>query len=222
MDQKKQTLVPLLQSVVQYVMYFGSGVMMLSVLGIPTSPILAGAGILGLAGGLGAQSFVTDVVSGFFILFENQYLVGDVVKINDASGTIEAVSIRTTQIRDDQGRLHIIPNGQIKAVINYSKIFVVAQVDIKLPSDRNLDEVFRAMAEAGRRLRLARKEVIGDTVIRGLVDLSPNDMTVRATTKVQPGSHHTMQNEYRRLLKEVFDEQKTAAKTAIQAPALAA
>jgi small-conductance mechanosensitive channel len=216
-DQKKLTLVPLLQSVGQYVLYFFSGVMMLRVLGIPTSPILAGAGILGLALGLGAQSLVTDVVSGFFILFENQYLVGDVVKIGDASGRVEAVGIRTTQIRDEQGRLHIIPNGQIKGVINYSKVFVIAQVDIKLPADRNLDDVFRTMAEAGRRLRAAHKEVQGDTIVRGLIDLGPSDMIVRATTKVQPGAHQAMEAEYRRLLKEVFDEQKAQTPRAIAA-----
>src|SRR4029077_13097473 len=78
-DQMGKTLVPLLQSVCQYGLYFGAGLMMMSVMGIPTQSILAGAGILGLACGLGAQSLVTDVVSGFFILFENQYLVGDIV-----------------------------------------------------------------------------------------------------------------------------------------------
>ena len=222
MDQKRLTLVPLLQSLSQYVLYFGSGVMMLDVLGVPTSPILAGAGILGLAGGLGAQSLVTDVVSGFFILFENQYLVGDYVRINDAAGRVEAVSIRTTQIRDEQGRLHTIPNGQIKRVINYSKTYVIAQVDLKLPADRNVDDVFQAMTEAGRRLRQMHKEVLADTVIKGIVDLTPDDMTVRAVTKVHPGTHHAMQNEYRRLLKEVFDEHKTGAAVAPNPPALAA
>jgi len=219
-DQKKLTLLPLLQSVSQYVLYFGCGVAMLSVLGIPTSPILAGAGILGLAGGLGAQSFVTDVVSGFFILFENQYLVGDIVKVGDASGKVEVVSIRTTQIRDEQGRLHIIPNGQIKGVTNYSKVFVIAQVDMKLPADRNLDDVFRAMAEAGRQLRETHKEVLGETIVRGLVDLGPNDMTVRASTKVQPGTHHAMAAEYRRLLKVALDEKREPIPTAT--PVLAA
>src|SRR5208337_4343192 len=86
-DQKGRTLVPLIHSMGQYVLYFGSGVMMLGVLGVDVLPILAGASILGLAVGLGAQSLVTDVVSGFFILFENQYLVGDYVKIGEASGT---------------------------------------------------------------------------------------------------------------------------------------
>ncbi|MBI3407369.1 MAG: mechanosensitive ion channel [Planctomycetes bacterium] len=208
LDQKGQTLVPLLQSISQYVVYFGAGVTMLGTLGIETGPILAGAGILGLAGGLGAQSLVTDVVSGFFILFENQYLVGDVVQVGDAVGRVEAVSIRHTQIRDGNGKLTIIPNGQIKSVINYSKGYVNAVVDFKMPTSANLEQVMHDMAEAGRLLRQSRREVIGDTVVTGLVDLTPSDMTVRAVTKVMPGTHLAMQNEYRRLLKQVFDRAK--------------
>ena len=106
-NQKGQTLVPLLHSVCQYAFYFGAGVMILTVLEIPTSPILAGAGILGLAGGLGAESLITDVVSGFFILFETQYLVGDYITLGDASGRVEAVSIRCTHIRDGKGKVPV-------------------------------------------------------------------------------------------------------------------
>jgi small conductance mechanosensitive channel len=209
-DQKRQTLVPLLQSVSQYVIYFGSVVTMLRVFGVETGPILAGAGILGLAGGLGAQSLVTDLVSGFFILFENQYLVGDVVQIGDAGGRVEAVSIRTTQIRDESGKLHIIPNGQVKAVVNFSKGYVNAVVDFKVPTSSNLEQVSRDLAEAGRRLRQQRREVLGETVVKGLVDLTPNDMIVRAVTKVQPGTHIAMQSEFRRQLKLLFDERHSA------------
>ena len=206
LDQKGQTLVPLLQSISQYVLYFGSGLIMLGVLGVDTRPILAGAGILGLAGGLGAQSLVTDVVSGFFILFENQYLVGDIVQIGDAQGRVEAVSIRHTQIRDEHGKLFIIPNGQVKSVINFSKGYVNAVVDLKVPTSTPLHQVLHDMAEAGRRLRVSRREVLAETVVKGLVDLTPSDMVVRAVTRVHPGTHLAMQNEFRRLLKEVFEE----------------
>lgn len=205
-DSHIRTLVPLLHSVCQYVLYFGSAIVMLGTLGIQTAPILAGAGIVGLAVGLGAQGLVTDVVSGFFILFENQYLVGDFVQIGDASGIVEAVGIRLTQIRDGYGKLHIIPNGQVKGVINYSKGYVNAVVDFKVPAGTDLESVFRAMHEAGRRLRQARKEVLEDTQVHGLIDLGSSDMTIRAVTKVQPGTHGMMQNEYRRLLKQVFDQ----------------
>jgi small conductance mechanosensitive channel len=205
-DQKGQTLVPLLESLSQYVLYFGCVLMMLRVFEVDTTPILAGAGVIGLALGLGAQSFVADLVAGFFILFENQYLVGDVIQIGDAVGRVEAINIRCTQIRDESGKLVIIPNGQIKTVVNFSKGYVNAVVDIKVPTSTNLDQVMRDMAEAGRRLRARRHEVMDDTVIKGLVELTPSDMTIRAVTKVQPGAHLAMQQEYRRILKEVFDE----------------
>jgi moderate conductance mechanosensitive channel len=209
-DQKGQTLVPLLESLTQYVLYFGSALMMLRVFDVDTTPILAGAGVIGLAVGLGAQNFVTDLVSGFFILFETQYLVGDFVQIGDAAGRVEAINIRCTQIRDESGKLVIIPNGQIKTVVNFSKGYVNAVVDLKVPTTSSLDQVMRDMAEAGKRLRDRRKEVIGETVIKGLVDLTPGDMTIRAVTKVQPGTHLLMQQEYRRILKEVFDENARA------------
>jgi small-conductance mechanosensitive channel len=216
-DQKGLTLVPLLQSFSQYALYFGSGLFMLRAFEVDTTPILAGAGILGLAGGLGAQSLVTDVVSGFFILFENWYLVGDVVQIGDSVGRVEAVSIRHTQVRDEQGRLYIIPNGQIKTVTNFSKGYVNAVVDIKVPTSTNLAQVMEDMAEAGRRLRVHRTEVLAETVVKGLIDLSPSDMVIRAVTKVQPGTHLLVQQEYRRLLKEVFDQAQAGGTRALAA-----
>jgi small conductance mechanosensitive channel len=216
-NQKGRTLVPLLHSCCQYVLYFGSAVVMLGVLGVDTKPILAGAGILGLAVGLGAQSLVTDVVSGFFILFENQYLVGDYVQIGEAVGTVEAVGIRLTQVRDARGKLHLIPNGQIKGVVNYSKGYVNAVVDVRVPCGSDLEAVFRAVAEAGRRLRQAHREVLADTVAQGLVELGASEMTVRAVTKVMPGTHEAMQNEYRRVLKAVLDETQAADRPRIAA-----
>lgn len=213
-DQKSLTLVPLLQSVVQYALYFGSALWMLHLWGGPTQAILAGAGILGLAVGLGAQSLVTDLVSGFFILFENQYLVGDIVQIGDAHGRVEGVGIRTTQIRDESGKLFIIPNGQVKNVVNFSKGYVNAVVDFKAATSTNLDHVLADMTEAGRRLRRQRREVLAETVVKGLVELTPGDMTIRAVTKVQPGAHQAMQIEYRRLLKQVLDERQAVTRAA--------
>ncbi len=206
LDQKGRTLVPLIHSMSQYVIYFGSVVLMLGVLGVDTRPILAGAGILGLAVGLGAQSLVTDVVSGFFIVFENQFLVGDYVKIGEAAGTVEELGIRVTKIRDGHGKLHIIPNGQIKGVVSYSAGYVCAVVDYAEPAAGDVEKVFQAMREAGERLRKERSEVLGETEIHGIVDFKGAEMTVRAVTRVQPGTHGIIQNEYRRMLKQVFEE----------------
>ena len=213
-DQKGRTLVPLLHSVCQYVLYFVSGITMLQELGYNPTPILAGASILGLGVGLGAQSLVTDIVSGFFILFEGQFLVGDYVQIGDAAGTVEAVGIRLTQIRDGQGRVFMIPNGQIKSVVSYSKGYVNAVVDLRYSTGADLEVVFRAMTETGKRLRQSRKEVLADTEVQGLVELGTSEMTIRAVTKVHPGTHVAMQNEYRRLLKQTLDQQNGPQRSA--------
>jgi len=204
-DQRGETLVPLLHSVCKYLIYFGALVMILEILKVPTTPILAGAGIIGLAGGLGAQSLVTDIVAGVLLLFEGQYFVGDFVEIGSAKGIVEALAWRHTQIRDDQGKLHIIPNGQIHQVINYSKGYVKAVVDFSVPAGSDLDAILRAMAEAGHTLKQTRREVLETTVIEGLVDLNLSDMTIRAVTKVRPGTHLLIENEYRRLLKQTLD-----------------
>jgi moderate conductance mechanosensitive channel len=212
-NQKGRTLVPLLHSICQYAIYFSAGMAMLHALDLDqyATPILAGAGVVGLAVGLGAQSLVTDVVSGFFILFEAQYLVGDFVQIREATGIVEAVGIRVTQIRDSRGKLHLIPNGQIKGVVNYSKGYINAVVDVKLPSGSDLEATFRMMAEAGRRLKEKHAEVLAETEILGLIELGTSDMTIRAVTKAEPGTHEAMENEYRRLLKIVFDEAHPAS-----------
>src|SRR5262249_37274791 len=161
--------------------------------------------------GLGAQNLVTDVVSGFFILFENQFLVGDYVKVGDAAGTVEEVGMRVTKIRDGQGKLHIIPNGQVKGVVSYSTGYVNAVVDYPVSAGAGVEAVFRAMRAAGEALRQARPEVLAETEILGIVDLKASEMTVRAVTRVQPGAHETIQNEYRRLLKRALDEVREAA-----------
>ncbi len=203
-DQRARTLVPLLGSIAQYVLYIHSGILILATFEIPTTPIMASAGIVGLAVGLGAQSMITDVVSGFFILFEGQYLVGDVVEVGDAGGMVEQVGIRVTHIRDDQGKLHIIPNGQIKSVVSFSKGYVNAVVDLKVSTGADLEGIFQAMTEAGARLRRTCTEVLEPTTISGLVALDASQMTIRAITRVEPGSHDRMENEYRRILKQML------------------
>jgi small conductance mechanosensitive channel len=213
-NQKARTLVPLLNSVCQYLLYFGAGVMMMEQLGMQTTPILAAASFLGLAVGLGAQNLVLDLVSGFFILFESQYLVGDYVQIGDAHGFVEEVGIRLTQIRDGHGKLHIIPNGQIKGVVNFSKGYVNAVVDVRAASGSDLETIVRTMTEAGRRLKHMHPEVLAETQILGLVELSASEMSIRAVTKVRPGTHEAMANEYRRLLKQVFDEKPSQGRIA--------
>ena len=199
-SQQARTLVPLLQSCCQYLAHFGGIVWMIKIWGLPTEPVIAAAGVIGLALGLGAQSLVTDVVSGLFILFENQFLVGDYVEIGAARGTVVAVAIRHTQIRDDAGKMYLIPNGQIKEVVNYSKGTLHAVVDVKLPKGTDLDTVWEALRRAGHKLKQTCPAVLAEPVIHGVVAITAEDTTIRAVTAVKPGLHGSVENEFRRLL----------------------
>ncbi len=127
--RRRITIVPLVRTGFTYCVYFAAAVLMLGSLGFNPMPFLAGAGIVGLVIGFGAQSLINDVVSGFFILFENTYLVGETIEVGTAKGVVEAIEFRTTKIRDSEGRLHIIRNGDVKPVVNYSRDFTVAVVD---------------------------------------------------------------------------------------------
>ena len=209
-DQKRQTLALLLYSCLQYAVYFGAGVMMLGTMNLSITPFLAGISIAGMVLGLGAQSLVSDMVAGLFILLDSQFLVGDHVEIGSAKGVVEAIAVRHTQLRDDNGKLHIIPNGQIKEVISASKGYVNAVVNLKVPLTSDIDGVLRAMGETGQRLRKSNRDVLADTVVQGVVEMNLQEVTVRAITKVKCGCHATVETEFRRLLKQALDDQRAS------------
>ncbi len=203
--KRRATLTYLVQSLAKYLIYFGAVVLGMSELGIDPAPFLAGAGIVGLTVGLGAQKLVADMVSGFFILFEGQLLTGDYVQIGDDEGVVEAVHLRTTEIRDSAGRLHALRNGNIERIINYSRGYVCAVVDIGVAYDSDFDRVYRAAELAGLRLCEELGEMILEpTTVAGVEGYSDNDVIVRTVTKVQPGTHNTVARRFRRVLLETF------------------
>lgn len=204
--QRRSTILPLIESVVQYVVYFGAAVMVLQAMGQDPTPFLAGAGIVGLAIGLGAQNLVNDMVSGFFILFEDHYLVGDFVRIGEAEGVVERVDLRTTRIRDMSGRHHIIRNGSIDEVVNSSKDYVCSVVDVGVAYESDLDVVVAALEEAASRLQEQCADVLEPTVVKGLDVFAESELTYRTVTKVRPGTHLAVARQLRRLIKDVFDE----------------
>jgi small conductance mechanosensitive channel len=203
--RRRATMVPLVRSAFTYAAYFGTAVLILSAMGFNPMPFLAGAGILGLVVGFGAQSMINDVVSGFFILFENIYLVGDVIDINTSSGVVEAIEFRTTKIRDADGRLHIVRNGDMKMVVNYSKDYGIAVVALDVGYDANLRAVFTCLQEAGERLRAETADVLGETAIDGITAFGPSTMTIRTSTRVRPGCHLAVAARLRLMIKETFD-----------------
>ena len=199
-QQKKArvTLTPLAIHFLMILIWFGAGVLMLREVGIDPFPILAGAGIVGLAVGLGAQNMMNDVVSGFVILFESYYLVGDWVRIGEAEGEVEAIGISNTRVRDEDGRLHIIRNGDVKDVINYSKEFIQATVELRVPYELPIGKVRALFVEKGRVLYEQEAAILAPTEFDGIEEFGDLGMLVRTTTKVQPGHHLDME----RLLRE--------------------
>ncbi len=211
--QRRLTIAPLLKNFSEYVVYLASLVGMLGILGIDPTPILAGAGILGLAIGFGAQNLVEDIVSGLFILFENYYLVGDYVAAGrmeerPVEGVVEAIELRTTRLRHPDGQVQIIRNGEIGSVVNYSKQYTYATVDIPLAYEEKLEAVYPIIENVGEQLKLEHQELILEpTQIEGLESLGKNLVLVRTVTKVKPGQHLHVQRIIRKMLKDIFDRE---------------
>jgi small conductance mechanosensitive channel len=185
--------------------YFTVGIFILYTLDINPTPILAGAGIVGIAVGLGAQTLINDIVSGFFILFENYYLVGDYIEAGKAEGkvvegTVEAIELRTTRIRHPNGQLQIIRNGDMGSITNYSKQYIFAVVDVSVPYDSNLAHVYQVIEEVGQKLKANSTDILELTQIDGVESLSESNLLLRTLTKVKPGKHLQIQ----RILRKNF------------------
>jgi moderate conductance mechanosensitive channel len=209
--QRRMTIAPLVKNLFKYATYFGALVTGLGIIKIDPGPILASAGILGVAIGFGAQNLVEDIVSGFLILFENYYLVGDYIEAGrmeerPIEGIVEAIELRTTQVRHPDGQLQIVRNGEIGSVINYSKQYIYAKVDIPLAYETSLEDAYSTVEEVGQQLQLKYSDiVIKSTQIEGLESFGKSCVLVRTITKVKPGQHLHIQRVLRRMLKDAFD-----------------
>jgi len=216
--RRRATMAPIVRNAFTYAVYFGTAVMILASLGFNPMPFLAGAGILGLVIGFGAQALINDVVSGFFILFENTFLVGDAIEAAGAKGIVEAIEFRTTKIRDGDGRLHIIRNGDIKQVINYSTEYALAVVAVEVSYQAELPQVFAVLREAGEGVRRENSDVLGETQIDGISAFGLETMTVRTSTKVKPGRHDAAAAALRLAIKEAFDRRSASAPRRLLVP----
>lgn len=202
---RRLTLIPLFRSLLQYLVYFTVGISILYTLDINPTPILAGAGIVGIAVGLGAQTLINDIVCGFFILFENYYLVGDYIEAGKAEektveGIVEAIELRTTRIRHSNGQLHIIRNGDIGSITNYSKQYIFAVVEFCVPYNANLAHVYQVIEEVGEQLKANYSDVLESTQVDGVESLGESNLLLRTLTKVKPGKHLEIQ----RILRKNF------------------
>lgn len=183
-------------------------IIILSEIGIEIGPILAAAGVLGLAVGFGAQSLVKDVISGFFILLEDQIRVGDVVRIADCSGVVEHVNLKMTVLRDLAGNVHYIPNGEISVVMNMTKGYSRYVLNIGVAYREDVDEVMDIMREVDEELRKDpdyEKDILEPIEILGLDEFADSALIIKARIKTRPIKQWRVGREFNRRLKIQFD-----------------
>lgn len=182
--------------------------MILNQLGINLAPVLAGAGVVGLAIGFGAQSLVKDVITGFFIIFEDQFAVGDTVQIGAHKGTVEEIGLRVTRIVSWTGEVHIIPNGLIAQVTNYSVNNTIATVDINLPYQSNVDQAKIILDQALIHFRDKAPDAIARPQILGMQSMSQSEVSLRIAVECRPDTHVEVQRELLAEVKKALDEHK--------------
>jgi small-conductance mechanosensitive channel len=208
--QRAKTMGDLLKSIVTGILVAIIGTMMLSELSVNIAPIIASAGIIGLALGFGAQSLVKDFLSGIFMIFEDQFGVGDVVDVGEASGTIEAVSLRVTRLRDLNGTVWYVPNGEILRVGNMSQNWSRAVVDVAVGYREDLARVTRVLREVAHDLwddEDFKGIIIEEPEVTGVETFNTDSVTLRVLLKTAPMEQWGVARELRQRLKARFDHE---------------
>ncbi|MFW7414186.1 mechanosensitive ion channel family protein [Demequina sp. SO4-18] len=182
----------------------------LAVLGVPVGPMIASAGILGVALGFGAQSLVKDVLSGTFMLMEDQYGVGDVVDLGEAIGAVEEVGLRSTRLRALDGTVWYVPNGEIRRVGNMTRMWSRVMVEVRFAYDTDIEAARQAMIDAVEAAKEAREEVaaavLGEPEVAGIESLEYNAVMLRLMCQVNPATQWDVQREVRREMRRLFAE----------------
>jgi small-conductance mechanosensitive channel len=209
-EKRIDTLTGILLGAVRIVLYTVFCIMLLGKFGIDIGPLLASAGILGLAVGFGAQELVRDYISGFFILLEDQLRAGDVAIINGTGGLVENIGLRTISLRDFSGTVHIFQNGKISSLSNMTKDWSAMVFDIGVAYKENVDQVMEIMKQVGDELQNDEKfgpDIIEPIEVFGLDSFGDSALVIKARLKTKPIQQWTIGREYRRRLKIAFDAQ---------------
>lgn len=204
-ERRRKTMTSLMENILRYIVYFVYLLMILPLFNIHIEALLAGAGIAGLAIGFGAQNLIKDILTGLFILFEDQYGVGDSVKINTFSGTVTHIGIRLTYVQAWTGEVEIIPNGQIQTVTNYSKNNSVAVIEVGVSYQTDLNQAIEVTRNVIEQLREEREEIVGDVSVLGVQSLGPYAVNIRAIAECRPNQQTAIQRIAQQRLKEAFD-----------------
>lgn len=209
LDKRIDTLFGILRSVIKVVVWLILVMLLLKQLGIDVAPIIAGAGIIGLAVGFGAQELVRDFISGFFMLLENQVRAGDVAIVNGTGGVVENAGLRTIVLRDLAGTVHTIQNGKISSLSNMTKEWSAMVFDIGVAYKEDVDQVMKIMAQVDENLRSDEKFgplVLQPMEIFGVDSFGDSAVVIKGRIKTKPIQQWSVGREYRRRLKIAFDK----------------
>lgn len=202
--QRARTLGPLLKSAALYLLAFLALMVVLREVGIDVQALLVSAGVVGLAIGLGAQSLIKDVITGFFLLFEGLIAVGDVVEIGNTVGTVEAIGLRVTQVRTLTGALRVVPNGELTQFTNHNRGWARAVVDVGVAWEEDVRRALRTLEGVGRGWAQESGQALEAPQAQGIVRFGEAEIVLRLQVKVLPTQRFEIENELRRRILEEF------------------
>lgn len=202
------TVGELLKNVTSITSNFIMVMLILGEIGVELGPLLAGAGVVGLAIGFGAQSMVKDVITGFFIILEDQFAVGDVIQTGTLKGTVEMIGLRSTRLVSWTGEVHIIPNGMITNVTNYSIGNALAVVDLPFSNARKLEETLELLKKAMLALSENSGEITQVPTVMGVQSLTTSEYVVRIAVECMPGVRANVERQIQMAAKEALEEEE--------------
>lgn len=204
--RKVETLLSLARSIITYILAFFALILILREIGVDATAILAGAGVIGIAVGFGAQTLIRDVLTGLFLIFEDSLSVGDVVQIKDVTGTVEEVGLRVTRIRTLSGALVTIPNGEISQIVNYNRGFSRAIVEVSIAYEADIDKAVQVLQMVlADYQHLHPDRFLGPPVVQQAVRFESSGVVLRVIVDVPPKQHWDVERDLRYAIKKAFD-----------------
>jgi len=212
--QQLRTVAGVITSVGIFIIVFLASMQILQQFGVNMGPLLASAGIAGLAIGFGAQTLVHDVINGLFILLENQYTIGEVVQVAGVKGTVESMTMRRTTLRDDDGTVHVVPNSEIKIVSNLTRDWAQVALHISVAYGEDSDRIIKFLEEVGTDVRNDpefKDDIVADPQVPGIERVAQGEVDYLMLVRTLPGRRFAVARELRRRIKECFEKNNVKA-----------
>nr|WP_289215726.1 mechanosensitive ion channel family protein [Halobacillus campisalis] len=204
--RREATLKKLVANALSYIVYFTAFIMILETFTLDIGALLAGAGIAGLAIGFGAQNLVRDIISGFFIIFEDQFSVGDFIQTSGVEGIVEEVGLRTCKVKGWTGEVHILPNGNVTQVTNYSIHNSFAIVDVSIAYEENIEKAEQVMADLLEEMPERYPAMAAVPELLGVQNLAASEVVIRIMAECEPMEHYAISRAIRKEVKNRLDE----------------